>query len=259
MTEDTTHYCPVLSLSSWIPELTGAEREQTNERSTKRSNENLSDVSVVRVAVTSEESDSLTKAYAGQFLGTSANMPPEEIIPQPSSVSLDGFGFHTVVGEAALYQGQEGRSDTDPLPAVTCDVSEYFSTGATNITVSGELPVSHDPCPAALKWPLSCLPERPSNHFSTCGLRIHHVCASTSDARAPYVPYGRSTREYGLLTGGEMDTGWGNGYRPANLILSYPHQKICLEITCRPHSYTLRNRASDVRRRHSFPTFSEET
>ncbi|KAI8487133.1 hypothetical protein Bbelb_352030, partial [Branchiostoma belcheri] len=29
-------------------------------------------------------------------------------------------------------------------------------------------------------------------------------------------------------------------------------------VACRPHSYTLRNRASDVRRRHSFPTFSEK-
>ncbi|KAI8482333.1 hypothetical protein Bbelb_399240 [Branchiostoma belcheri] len=30
------------------------------------------------------------------------------------------------------------------------------------------------------------------------------------------------------------------------------------DVSCRPHSYTLRNRASDVRRRHSFPTFSEK-
>ncbi|KAI8493727.1 Tetratricopeptide repeat protein 38 [Branchiostoma belcheri] len=30
------------------------------------------------------------------------------------------------------------------------------------------------------------------------------------------------------------------------------------DVACRPHSYTLRNRASDVRRCHSFPTFSEK-
>ncbi|KAI8508126.1 hypothetical protein Bbelb_143660 [Branchiostoma belcheri] len=29
-------------------------------------------------------------------------------------------------------------------------------------------------------------------------------------------------------------------------------------LACRPHSYTLRNRATDVRRCHSFPTFSEK-
>ncbi|KAI8514559.1 hypothetical protein Bbelb_071500 [Branchiostoma belcheri] len=29
------------------------------------------------------------------------------------------------------------------------------------------------------------------------------------------------------------------------------------DVACRPHSYTLRNRASDVRRRHSFPTASQ--
>ncbi|KAI8487846.1 Multivesicular body subunit 12B [Branchiostoma belcheri] len=31
------------------------------------------------------------------------------------------------------------------------------------------------------------------------------------------------------------------------------------DVACRSNSYTLRNRASDVRRRHSFPTFSEKT
>ncbi|KAI8488928.1 hypothetical protein Bbelb_334460 [Branchiostoma belcheri] len=30
------------------------------------------------------------------------------------------------------------------------------------------------------------------------------------------------------------------------------------DVACRPHSNTLRNRASDVRRCHSFPTFSEK-
>ncbi|KAI8517043.1 hypothetical protein Bbelb_056240 [Branchiostoma belcheri] len=31
------------------------------------------------------------------------------------------------------------------------------------------------------------------------------------------------------------------------------------DVACRPNAYTLRNRVSDVRRRHSFPTFSEKT
>ncbi|KAI8487868.1 hypothetical protein Bbelb_343160 [Branchiostoma belcheri] len=82
--------------------------------------------------------------------------------------------------------------------------------------------------------------------FSACVLRIRHPYrASTGDVRAPYVPNVRNTREYASL--------WLSGNRTK--IVRYKNVQLTTcttkdarnrprpDVACRPHSYTLRNRA----------------
>ncbi|KAI8510926.1 hypothetical protein Bbelb_118420 [Branchiostoma belcheri] len=77
------------------------------------------------------------------------------------------------------------------------------------------------------------------------------VRASTSDARVPYVRCGRSTCEYGLLAV-KLQSG-----TEIRIVSTYNALTTCAtydarnrsrpDVACRPHSYTLRNRASALR------------
>ncbi|KAI8510943.1 hypothetical protein Bbelb_118590 [Branchiostoma belcheri] len=72
-----------------------------------------------------------------------------------------------------------------------------------------------------------------------------HVRANTGDARGPYVPYAKSTCEYGLLVNGKVAIA-----QRLYVVSTYNSLTTCAtndacnhsrpEVVWRPHSYTLR-------------------
>ncbi|KAI8514607.1 hypothetical protein Bbelb_071980 [Branchiostoma belcheri] len=85
--------------------------------------------------------------------------------------------------------------------------------------------------------------------FSTCGLRIHHPCVRVRATRVPRTCRAEEARSSYVVS----------TYNSLTTCATYDaRNRSRPDVACRPHSYTLRNRASDVRRRHSFPTFSEK-